>query len=208
MFKSSILAALLLTACGGKPECGVKECADLCAQATPAPAPATKPTAAKEQASMSDFEAKLLNPLIQDLRQGVRPFGDEGIGICEGEKRECKKFLGTSVSEELPPGEYMLRAELAVPKTGGKDTWKVKFHLECTRTRETPKGNSSTTSNQDREYNVVYAGKERGYRLQPLWNINSPGKYGAEDCKYKITAPHPDGDKVYSGSWHVPAEKK
>lgn len=200
----------LLVGCGGPADCGVKECADICAQGE-APAPdATKPDptpAPSGSANMTSFEASLLGPVLEDVRAGVRPFGAEGIGVCKGRGKTCDEYLGTTVDAPLPEGEYMLRAELAVPDSGERGTWKVKFDLECTTTRKTEKGENSATSNQSREYDVIYAGKDRGYRLQPLWTINSPNRYGASDCKYKITAPHPDGDKVYEGSWKVPAKE-
>jgi len=198
-----------LVGCGGAPaECGPKECADICAeQAAPAPAPVAVAPSTPQPASggsMSAYESEVLGPLIEDIRGGVRPFGEDGIGICKANGKECVEYLGTSASD-LPEGAYMLRANLAVPDVGEKGTWKVKFDLECTTTKKTPNGSSTSTSTQNKEYTVVYAGKERGYGLSPLWTIKSPGRYGAQDCKYKITGPHPDGDKVYQGSWTVPA---
>ncbi|MEZ4320068.1 MAG: hypothetical protein R3F61_21335 [Myxococcota bacterium] len=201
-----------IVGCGGAPaECGPAECADVCGDAampTPTPGPGPAPVAAPAPSgggAMTAYENELLNPLLSDIREGVRPFGPEGIGLCKASGKECDEYLGMSSSGDLPEGDYMLRAELAVPKTGEKGTWKLKFDLDCTTTKATTNGESTTTSTQSKEYDVIYAGADRGYRLQPLWTITSPGKYGKQDCKYKLTGPHPDGDKVYEGSWSVPA---
>lgn len=196
----------MLIGCGGPGECGVEECADVCAKLGPAeaPKPAAATAPAQKGGGLTTFEEGLVGPILEDLRGGVRPFGDEGIGVCKGSGKNCESFLGSSPGE-LAPGKHMLRAELAVPKSGPKGTWKVKFDIECTTTKKTESGSSTSTSTKSKEYTVIYAGEDRGYRLQPLWTIDSPSPHGAKDCKYKITAPHPDGeDNVYSGSWKVP----
>jgi hypothetical protein len=188
-----------LGGCGSAPaECGKAECAAVCEAAAPA-APAA-PVA--EAAKVSSFEAGLVDPILKDVRAGVRPFGEDSIGICKGVK-QCDEFLGNNAGE-LGEGRYMVRAELGVPNVGDPGTWKITFDLECTTTRKTANGDQTSTSNYSREYDVRYAGKDRGYRLQPLRTIESPSKGGARSCKYKITAPHPDGDKVYDGSWSTP----
>ena len=188
-------------ACTSAPD--AEQCREFCAGEQPAPAPPAPQTPAAP--TLTPFEKGLLDPLLTDIREGVRPFGADGISLCEGEGPECTKHLGLSATD-LAAGKYHLRAELAVPKTGDKGTWTVDFHLECTRTTTLKDGSTrSTTTNQDRQYTVVYAGTERGYKLTPLWKIESPGRSGAEDCRYKLTMPHPDSEKVVTGSWTVPA---
>lgn len=205
---------MAMMGCGGPTECGVTECADVCAKSTPAAIPAPPAAAVEAPASapasggsLSSFEAELVGPLLEDLRAGVRPYTDEGIGICKGSGKDCSKFLGLSPGE-LGPGSHMVRAELSVPKGGERGTWKVQFDVECTTTKNTANGSSTNTSNYNKSYDVVYAGKDRGFRLQPLYKIDSPNPGGARDCKYKLTAPHPDKEPtVWSGSWMVPAAK-
>lgn len=198
------MIALILIGCGGGPAPSPETCKEFCPEQAEAPSPKEAPAPAGGGASLTAFEKELLDPVLEDVRAGVRPYEEGAVTICEGGGKDCVKPLGLTPGE-LPPGEYHLRAELAVPKTGEKGTWKVDFHLECTRTSESENGSRSSTSTQDREYTVVYAGKDRGYRLAPLWKITSPGRGGKEDCKFKLTGPHPDGDKVISGSWMVPA---
>lgn len=194
----------LLWGCG-TPDCGPAECADVCAQAVaPDPEAVEVPAPAS---GLSAFEKQMFDPLLEDLRQGVRPFNAQGIGICSMKGRECIEYLGKSV-ESLPPGEYMLRAELRVPDAGPKGTWSVTLHTECVTTKTSKSGETSSTKTNSNTYgDLIYAGAERGYRLQPLVKITSPYPYGDRDCKYKLTAPHPDGDKVYSGSWRVPGKQ-
>jgi len=196
---------LALGACGGQTECGAAECADVCArQAAPEPAaePAPEPEPEPE-AALSPFEDSLIGPLVDDVRAGVRPFDDEGIGICKGTTRNCGTYLGTDVGE-LPPGEYSVHAHLRVPNVGEKGTWKVRFETHCTTIRQTNGGERRSDRDYDKEYDVVYAGEDNGYTLAPLTRIRSPGTNGRVECTYTITAPHPDGDKVYEGSWEVP----
>ena len=135
----TLASTTTLLGCGGgaPAECGPAECADVCAKEAPAPAPA--PDAAPSAGTgvdLNGFESSLLQPLLDDLRGGVRPFGDEGIGLCTGEK-ECDKYLGLTHSDPLPPGKHMVKAELLVPNIGPPGTWKVTFDPECTTTRVT-----------------------------------------------------------------------
>jgi hypothetical protein len=205
MRTTSYLVALIALSGCGTPEpatCGDAECAAICDAKGPKEAvPAEEPGKGPDLA-LTSFTADLLGPMVEDIQGGVRPFGEEGIGICKG-TRQCDEFLGTD-GVELPAGKYMVRAELQVPNIGEKGTWKVKFDTKCTTIRKTENGETSSSSDYSREYDVRYAGKDRGYRLQPLRTIESPSRGGARECSYTLTAPHPDGDKVYSGKWSTP----
>ena len=196
---------LWLAGCvGGTAECGPAECADICAkEQAPAPSPTPGPAPAAAPA-MSDFEHKLLDPKLEDLRAGVRPWSDEGIGICRG-KKSCDEYLGMEPGE-LPKVDYLVMAELRVPDIGEKGTWSVTFETDCTSIRTTPNGESRDTRNYNRTYEVFYAGEDRGYRLMPLRTIESPSGSARTECTWTLTAPHPDGDQVYEGSWSTPAE--
>ncbi len=198
---------LWLVGCGGgTAECGPAECADICARGeAPAPSPATAPPApAPAAAAMSDFEHQLIDPLVEDVRGGVRPWSDQSVGICKG-KKTCDEFLGREPGE-LPKGDYIVMAELRVPNVGPKGTWTVTFETDCTSIRETPNGESRDTRNYNRTYEVTYAGDERGFRLMPLRMIESPSGSSRTECTWRLKAPHPDGDKVVEGSWSTPAE--
>ena len=190
----------LAAGCGGEAkECGAAECADLCAAASDVVPDAPPPPAGL---TLSAFEQDLLDPLVKDLREGVRPFNAEGIGICKG-TQDCDEYLGMEALD-LAPGKYMIRAELAVPDVGEKGTWKVDFSTVCETIKDSPDGESRTSNEYNRSYDVVHSRADRGYKLQPLRTIESPSKYGKRECTWKLVAPHPDGDKVYEGSWSVP----
>jgi hypothetical protein len=199
-------ALALFTACGGG-EPTAESCASFCPDAaTEAPAEAGEAAApSAEGGTMTDFERDLLSPLLTDVREGVRPFHDEGIGLCQG-KDKCDSYIGMS-GGELAPGDYILQAELRVPRTGDKGTWKVRVDYDCDYVRTTDNGEDTSSKTSSREYDVVYAGDTRGYRLVPLRKITSPHERSSETCKWTITAPHPDGDKVYEGSWTAPADQ-
>ena len=169
-----------LTGCltGGAPVCGPEECADLCA-ADGGPATA--------------FEESLIDPLLAEIRAGVTPHGDQGLGICRGD-RTCDAFLGLDPGE-LPAGQYRLQAELDVPRAGERGTWTVRFDLTC-------EGAKPRTYN--RTYEVIAPGGDRPYRIPALQRITSPHPDGPSTCSWTLTGPHPDGDKVYQGSWSTP----
>ena len=195
------LPLFLLVACGGETIAPTAEsCAAICAAADkaaqPAPAAEAPAPASRGGATMTEYEQKILGPVLEDLRNGVRPFDDQSVGLCQG-KSTCDRFIGTS-SKGLEPGDYILQAVLAVPKEG--DGWTITLATDCTTT----KGDSTTNKSDSKDYELKYPGEGRGYKLVPLRRIKSPGTYGAQSCSWKITAPHPDGDKVYEGEWSVP----
>lgn len=188
------LALGTLWGCGGEPT--AESCAAICEGAQ------VKVPEGAEPVAMSAFEKGLVDPILAEVRQGVRPFDDQGIGICRGEK-SCEEYLGLDVGE-LPPGKYMVRANLAVPQAGPEGTWKVTFDTACTTSRTTEKGTNSSTSNYNRTYEVKATAPGKAYKLEPIRTFESPSENGARDCTYSITAHHPDGDKVFKGTWKVP----
>ena len=144
----------------------------------------------------TEFERSLVEPLLVGIRAGVEPWNDRGIGLCRGE-RTCEEFLG-STPGELKPGEYLIRADLRVPLAGPPGTWTVRFETECV-----PKDGEPVLYN--RSYEVVAPeGGERPFRLSVLRRITSPNEAGPETCSFTLTAPHPDGDNVFQGSWSTP----
>lgn len=175
--------------------CGEAECAAVCAD------PGTSGGATGP--GLSQFEKGIVDPILADIRGGVRPWSDQGIGICKG-KRECDEFLGASVQGDLPAGEYLLMADLRVPRTGDAHTWTIDVTTDCETIKVTDKGETRSTSSNTRSYDVRYAGEDRGYRLMPLRTITSPSEGGARSCTYTIKAPHPDGPKEYKGAWSTP----
>ena len=199
-------AFLAFVGCGGD---GLTEaeCKAVCADAgagAGADATRVKPEAPPDKGDhgkMTSFERGVVGPVLKDLRAGVRPFNAEGFGVCRGQGRDCDAFMGAKAGE-LPAGKYMIRAELRVPKEG---EWKVDLTVDCTTTRESANGSSTSTNNYNKSYDVTYVGEDRGSRLSPLYKIDSPNPGGARACTYSLTSPHPDGDKVYEGSWSVPA---
>ena len=196
-----------LSACGGSGECGEAECAAVCASAAKAstdPAKAAKAPQPEAQA-MSPFEKSMIDPMLEDLRAGIRAWDEEGIGICTGKNKECAKFMGQNPGA-LPEGDYHVQAILRVPKSGAEGTWEVTFATECTTTRETANGSSSSSSNYSKTYTVQYINEERGARLTPLRSISSPNSSGEQVCDYTMTLSHPDGDRVVKGQWTVPAK--
>lgn len=187
------LIVLVLVGCGGPaPVCGEAECAGI--------------GAAKGAVALSAFEQELLAPVIADVRGGIQPWNDTSIGVCKGNGRDCDGWIGTA-ADDLPPGDYMLRAEVSVPDVGPRGTWKLKLDTECTTTRKKASGEStSTTTTHSRDYEEMqYSGEEHGSRISPMYRITSPNPGGAQSCTWKLTALHPEHPTEWTGRWSVPA---
>lgn len=153
---------------------------------------------------LSESEATLLAPYLADLREGIRTFGDNGFGICQG-KRDCEQFLGPEPAP-LAAGDYLIRAELQVPELG--EDWKVRFKIDCELT--TSEGRK-TPQTHEKLYDVRHVRNDKkGYQLQPLWMIQSPHPNGARECTYSLTPVSPDGKdgKAWTGKYSTlpPAE--
>lgn len=217
--RSVLLAVVVFggTACP-PPAVDEAACAEFCAEQRPAPSIGGDPAAVTPAATpaattgLTAFEQEILGDALEDLRAGVRPLDDKSLGICPlgANKRECPEMLGASPGE-LPPGEYILYGAFQVPRSGERGDWSVKVEIDCTTTRASESGSSETTSNWSKEYEVAYAGQDkegnaRPYVLSPMRRIKSPNAAGAQSCTWKTISPHGDGDKVFEGSWSVPAE--
>lgn len=204
MKPSILVCVVLLSACSGGEE----------ARPTPPQAPETKPAGLADAAApgspkspepppervLTEAEFALLKDDLSDLRQGVRPFTEESLGVCVRKDKSCGSFVGAT-AEELAEGDYLLWAELRAPRLGPEDGWPVSLETRCTL--ETSGG--SRTSEQTRTYTVRYAGEERGFRLR-LREFSSPGKGGATRCSWSLRSDLEDGRVVGEGAWSMPAE--
>lgn len=148
-----------------------------------------------EGPSLTEFEASLIDPLVESVRRGVQPWGPEGVGVCRG-ARTCEAFLGVDPGA-LEPGEYLVRAELKVPPVGPAGTWTVEYRSTCT-------AEGSEPADYTRTYELVSPGLDRPYRIGVLRRITSPGPRGPESCTYELVSPHPDGASSVSGGWSTP----
>ena len=191
--------------------CGEKECPPTEANCPPCEEAAkATPEQAKEssKSDVTEAELELLKPYLEELRKGIHPFNEQGIGICKGSGRDCEEYLGTS-ADVIPEGVYMLRADLQAPSLSPEGKWKVDVEINCTITRMLKSGESTTDRNWNKSFTVMHSNrKEYGYRLSPLYKITSPSPYGKQDCTYKLIAHNANGDKEYTGKWTVPAKPK
>ena len=194
---------LAVLGCGG--ECGPEECAAVCnpeGVVAPVPGEPTEPPVPGEPAPtaaptgpISPFEQQVLDAVLTEIRNGVRPSGEEAIGVCRG-KKDCDKFYGPDAGK-LGKGNYWVRALLAVPP-GPAGTWKVHFSTEC----KSPAGESRMF---ERDYDLVYSGPDQATKLN-LRAFASPSEEGPEVCTWTLVTPHPTGDKVFTGGWEVPGK--
>jgi hypothetical protein len=159
--------------------------------------------------TLTEYEGAVLKDLLVSVKAGIRPYTEASLGICPKhtdpkKKRECEQAPVLEAGE-LAPGDHILFSEWAVPNVGEKGTWKLKLETECTTTYVGKDGSESTSNRtSSKDYELVYAGTTRGYRLSPLRRITSPSPHGRVHCTYKLTNPHGNGDKVYEGSWSLP----
>jgi len=156
-------------------------------------------------ASLSAAEQELLSNSIEDLRAGIRGFDQQSIGVCRGSGKNCETFLGKEALD-LPEGTYILYAKLTAPKIKKGKGWKVDYKKECTITKKTKNGESVTNNTYSKEYDGIVFSK-KGFRLAPLATIKSPGKYGQQECQWKLTFHNVNGTEEISGKWSVPAAK-
>ncbi len=167
--------------------CAPKECPpESCAPDEPAVAP--------ETAAVTPFEREVIAPILADLRAGVEPWDDEGLGVCRG-TRTCEEWLGASPGA-LPAGEYVVRANLRVPAVAAPEGWSVVFETECT-------DEASGLVRYNRTYDVVYPGAERPFRIGALARIVSPAPDGPRSCSYALSIPHPDEPRRHAGRWQT-----
>ncbi len=160
---------LLFVACARPPECPP------CAADTPG------------AVTLAPWEAALLAGTLDDLRSGIRGAGDQAFGLCAG-RTACESFVGASPPDPLSEGDWFVRAELLVPAAG--EGWTVLFHVECTTHPGAPE---AATQVHDRQYPVKFMGRDRPYRLSPLWKIRSPHPGGPQACTWSLTPVRPDG---------------
>lgn len=177
--RTELLLLTTLACAAESPEC--PDC--------PACPQAAAPAAPDGELRLSAWEADLLRNQIQDLRSGIRPYGDRGFGVCTGTTK-CGDFLGAAPGV-LAPGSYLVRAELAVPQLG--DGWRVRITRTCDD-GSTPYKN---------EFSVRYAGTDRGYRLEPLFRVEVREGAAARACTAALTPIRPDGveAEAFTASW-------
>ena len=146
------------------------------------PTQAAAAPATEASTTLSPFEAEALDELLTELRAGPTPFDDSAWGVCSGQTR-CGEYVGADAGM-LPAGDHVVAARLAVPTLGGP--WKVRFDLRCTTTNH---ADQTRDNEHSREYTVGVK-PNGGYRLDPLFRIQSPHPGGARECTYSLT-PHP-----------------
>lgn len=161
-------------------------------QANCAPCPVVPVGAASQ---IEDWELQVLDKDLQALRAGIQPRGDQGFGLCQG-AQNCEVFLGASPGE-LALGTHILQAELDVPRIG--EDWKVRFDLNCT---VTTLAGTELEVDHSKTYGVVHTGSKQGFRLTPLWKIQSPHPQGARDCDVSLTPVRPDGQDGTRLCWN------
>ena len=160
----------------------------------------------EEDGAVSAAELELLAPFLEDLRGGIREFSPNSIGLCKGQGKDCTEFLGLDVGI-LPEGKYMIRGDFQAPELKPEEGWKVTFNVDCEITRENGDSTTTTTKNYSKEYKVSHVNRtEYGYRLSPLYNIESPSARGEHICTWSITAHNLDEERVWKGGYTIPAK--
>ena len=162
--------------------------------------------APQDEPTVSPKELELLAPFLTDLREGIREFSPDSIGICKGQKKDCTEFVGLDVGE-LAEGKYIIRGDFQAPKLAPAEGWKVKFSVDCEITRNTGNTTSTTTKNYSKEYKISHVTRtEYGYRLSPLYNIESPSSRGQHQCTWSLTGQNLSEPVVWKGSYTIPAK--
>ena len=94
----------------------------------------------------------------------------------------------------------MVRAEVRAPAVG--EAWQVKFQVDCSV-------GERALPTHEKVYPVTWTGRSRGFRLQPLWTIQSPHPSGARECRYSLTPLRGDvpTGEAWTGSYRTPAQE-
>ena len=164
------------------------------------------PRGPQDEPAVSSKELELLAPFLTDLREGIREFSPGSIGICKGQGKDCTEFVGLDAGE-LAEGKYMIRGDFQAPKLAPDEGWKVKFSVDCEITKKTGDTTSTTTKNYAKEYKISHVTRtEYGYRLSPLYNIESPSSRGEHQCTWSLTGQNLSDPVVWKGSYTIPAK--
>ena len=156
--------------------------------------------------SDAQAELELLSPFLNDSREGIREFSPNSIGICNGQWKNCTEFVGRDAGV-LPEGKYMIRGDFQAPKLAPEEGWKVKFSVDCEITKKAGDSTSTTTKNYAKEYKISHVNRtEYGYRLSPLYNIESPSSRGEHQCTWTLTGNNLNEPVVWKGSYTIPAK--
>ena len=164
------------------------------------------PRGEQENNGVSELELELLSPFLTDLREGIREFAPNSIGICKGQGKDCTEFVGLDAGV-LPEGKYMIRGDFQAPKLAPEDGWKVKFTVDCEISKKSGDSTSTTSKSYAKEYKISHVNRtEYGYRLSPLYNIESPSSRGEHKCNWTLTGNNLAEAIVWQGSYTIPAK--
>ncbi len=204
-YSIGLILGVTFIACGDEPsakqEVGTKEVTS----STPAKKDPV-PVKSSGGQTVSESEYALLEPFLVDLREGIREFSENSVGVCRGQSKNCEEFMGLDAGT-LPEGKFMVRADLQAPKLHPEGKWKVDFAVDCEVTKVSKNSTSNTTKSYSKSYEITHVNRtEHGYRLSPLYTITSPSTSGTHNCKWTITGQNLDKPVVWSGSYTIPAK--
>jgi hypothetical protein len=174
---TNLLQPLLVVAwaaCNEPVPCTDEACAARCEETTTAP---TDPTL------LTPIEQKILGDRLRDLSVGVRTYGPQGFGLCAG-ANTCERWLGGGSTEPLPPGSYVVHAEVQVPADG---TWVASTRVVC----------RAVDRNDDGTYTVLLE-RQRDIPVRP----STDGGPVVLDAIERLISPFPLGDAACDITLH------
>lgn len=198
----------LLWACGEEPSTQATKISDKSTTEQKEVVSQSMPTVQKTDGNggVSEKELALLEPFLTDLREGIREFKPNSVGLCKGQSKNCDEFVGLDAGE-LAEGKYMIRGDFQAPKLSPDGGWTIKFELDCEITKASNNSSSKTSKTYSKEYTVKHVQRtEYGYRLSPLYKIESPSGLGEQNCAWSITGQNLDAPIVWKGSYTIPAK--
>ena len=163
------------------------------------------PRGPQDSGAVTPEELELLAPFLTDLREGIREFAPNSVGICKGQGKDCTEFVGLDAGE-LAEGKYMIRGDFQAPKLAPEEGWKVKFSVDCEITKKTGDTTSTTTKNYAKEYKISHVNRTSTGIDSPLYNIESPSSRGEHQCTWSLTGQNLNEPVVWQGSYTIPAK--
>lgn len=203
-----LLPLLVLLSCDVQPRpCGAEDCAKDCDLLLPggrlrerAPSQTDGPSPELTAAEYAAFEDALL-----DIRAGIRPWSDDSVGVCVG-ANGCVESLGPNPGV-LPPGSYVVSADLRAPKAKG-EFWRFVFRQRCAATHPTDPDAERELIDIEQEHPVAWVSETRPASFGALATITSPHPDKHLDCAWHLELHNPLKVELIEGTYEVPARSE
>jgi hypothetical protein len=200
-----VTGSLLALSCApAEPEpCGEADCLEQCPSMMPGSVLRTRTSRGRPggEPVLSDAEWEIFAPELRDLRQGVRAWSEDSVGLCTGVSG-CSSFVGLDAGV-LPAGEYVVTAALRVPRLGDTNHWRGIFRRQCAFLMP----DSKTVQRMEpllSEHGFQFITDDKPFVLPELARATSPHPEFHVSCAWELEFHNPLAIDTISGSYEIP----